>query len=51
MDRIVNLDILLNPLNWIIVGLMLAIAVFGLNLIAGESSGGGAVSLTGSAGL
>lgn len=49
MDRIVNLDILLNPLNWVIVGLMLAIAVFGLNLIVGSNSG--SVSLTGSAGL
>jgi hypothetical protein len=35
MGSIVNLDLLLNPLNWIIVILMLAIAVFGLTLIAG----------------
>jgi hypothetical protein len=51
MDRIINLELLLNPLNWVIVGLMLAIAVFGLNLIAGSASGSGAVTLTGSAGL
>lgn len=38
MDRIINLDLLLNPLNWVIVALMLAIAVFGLNLIAGQSA-------------
>lgn len=40
MDRIINLDLLLNPLNWIIVGLMLAIALFGLNLITGSASSG-----------
>lgn len=34
MDRIVNLDLLLNPINWVIVILMLAIAVYGLALIA-----------------
>ena len=41
MDRIINVDLLLNPLNWVIVALMLAIAVFGLNLImqGGQSSG------------
>ena len=48
MDRIINVDLLLNPLNWIIVGLMLAIAVFGLNLIMGSAQGQGAISLTGS---
>lgn len=35
MPQIVNWDILANPLNWVIVALMLAIAVFGLNLIMG----------------
>lgn len=39
MDRIINFEILSNPLNWIIVALMLAIAVFGLNLIMGASQG------------
>lgn len=34
MDRIVNVDMLLNPLNWVIVILMLAIAVWGLALLA-----------------
>jgi hypothetical protein len=33
MDRIINFEIISNPLNWIFVGLMLAIATFGLNLI------------------
>lgn len=51
MDRILNLDILLNPLNWLIVALMLAIAVFGLNLIASGGGGGGAAAFTGSAGI
>jgi hypothetical protein len=51
MPQIINWEIISNPLNWIIVGLMLAIAVFGLNLIAGSASSGSGVSLTGSAGL
>ena len=38
MPQIINWEILLNPLNWVIVALMLAIAVFGLNLISGASS-------------
>ena len=33
MDRIVNWELLKEPLNWIIVILMLMIGVFGLNLI------------------
>jgi len=33
MDRIVNLDLLLQPMNWLIVILMLAIAVFGIHLL------------------
>jgi hypothetical protein len=34
MDRIINIDLLANPLNWIIVILMLAIGVYGLALLA-----------------
>jgi hypothetical protein len=37
MPQIINWDIAKNPLNWIIVGLMLSIAVFGLNLITGSA--------------
>lgn len=47
MDRFVNFELLANPLNWVIVALMLAIAVFGLNLIVGSSQGQGSISLTG----
>jgi hypothetical protein len=49
MPQLINWEIIANPLNWIIVALMLAIAVFGLNLISG--GGSGSHSLTGSAGL
>ena len=48
MPQIINWEIIANPLNWVIVALMLAIAVFGLSLISGGSS---ATSATGSAGL
>jgi hypothetical protein len=33
MPQLINWELALNPLNWIIVGLMLMIAVFGLNLV------------------
>lgn len=33
MDRFINLDLLMNPGNWLIVILMLAIFVFGLHLL------------------
>jgi hypothetical protein len=33
MPQLINWELLQEPLNWIIIGLMLAIAVFGLNLI------------------
>ena len=39
MPQIINWEIIANPLNWVIVALMLAIAVFGLNLISGAGSG------------
>jgi hypothetical protein len=35
MAGIINLELLANPYNWIVVILMLAIAVFGLTLLAG----------------
>ena len=38
MPEIINWELAKNPLNWVIVALMLAIAVFGLNLIAGKSA-------------
>jgi hypothetical protein len=34
MDSFINVDMLMNPMNWIIVILMLAIAVYGLALLA-----------------
>jgi hypothetical protein len=37
MPQIINWDIIANPLNWVIVALMLAIAVFGLNLVMGSA--------------
>lgn len=33
MDRVINWELLKQPLNWIIVILMLLIGTFGLNLI------------------
>jgi hypothetical protein len=33
MDRFLNLELLRQPLNWLIVIMMLAIFVFGLNLL------------------
>jgi hypothetical protein len=39
MPQIINWDIIANPLNWVIVALMLAIAVFGLSLIGSSGSG------------
>jgi hypothetical protein len=34
MSSVINLDLLLNPLNWVIVILMLAIFVFGMTLLS-----------------
>jgi hypothetical protein len=48
MPQIINWEIIANPLNWIIVGLMLAIAVFGLSLVSGGPT---TTTMTGSAGL
>jgi hypothetical protein len=33
MDRFINFELISNPINWVIVALMLAIATFGLNLL------------------
>jgi hypothetical protein len=33
MPQLINWELIKNPVNWVIVGLMLAIAVFGLNLV------------------
>jgi len=51
MPQLINWDIIKNPINWVIVGLMLYIAVFGLNLIVSAGNGGSLTSATGSAGL
>lgn len=48
MPDLINWELIKNPLNWVIVALMLAIAVFGLNLIVGSANGQGAITLTGS---
>jgi hypothetical protein len=48
MENIINWEIISNPVNWIIVALMLAIAVFGLNLVLTKE---GSILSTGSGGL
>ena len=50
MPQLINWDIIKNPINWVIVALMLYIAVFGLNLVINAGSGG-AIGGSGSAGL
>jgi hypothetical protein len=49
MERIINWELISNPVNWVIIALMLAIAVFGLNVVL--SPKGGLIMATGSAGL
>jgi len=49
MPQLVNWELIKNPVNWIIVALMLAIAAFGLCLIFGDD--GDMQHATGSAGL
>jgi hypothetical protein len=49
MPDLINWELLRNPVNWIIVALMLAIATFGLALLM--SGGSGLIHLTGSAGV
>lgn len=49
MDSFINWELISNPINWVIVGLMLAIAVFGLNIVM--SPGKSIMTATGSAGL
>jgi hypothetical protein len=48
MEKIVNWELLREPMNWLIVALMLAIAAFGLHLVM--SGGAGWQSATGSTG-
>ena len=46
MDRIINTELLLNPMNWVVVILMLAIFVFGLHVLAQPLAGiGGLVNV------
>lgn len=45
MPQIINWELIKQPINWMIVALMLAIAVFGLNLIMNGASGNGGFSL------
>ena len=39
MPELINWELLKNPVNWIIVALMLAIATFGLCLLMSEGAG------------
>ena len=39
MPQLINWELIKNPINWVIVGLMLAIAVFGLNLVMEPGNG------------
>jgi hypothetical protein len=48
MPKFVNWELMANPVNWVIVGLMLAIATFGLAVVL--NPGSGLVNATGSAG-
>jgi hypothetical protein len=47
--QLINLGIMKEPLNWVIVALMVAMAAFGLALVLG--SRGGVIAQTGSAGI
>lgn len=49
MPTLINWQLLKEPVNWIIVALMLAIAAFGLHLIMGDDAG--SRHATGSAGM
>jgi hypothetical protein len=37
MPQLINWDLVSNPLNWVIVALMLMIAVFGLNYLLAQN--------------
>jgi hypothetical protein len=39
MPRLINLDLALNPINWILVWLMLAIAAFAITALMPYSQG------------
>jgi hypothetical protein len=45
MDRIINVELLANPINWIIVALMLAIGTFALRLIVKSNNEGSPLGL------
>lgn len=38
MPQLINWDLIKNPVNWVIIGLMLAIATFGLALIVPDAT-------------
>jgi hypothetical protein len=38
LPQLINWELARNPLNWIIVGLMLMIAVFGLNYLTAQAA-------------
>lgn len=37
MPDLINWELVRNPINWVVVALMLAIAVFGLSLVMNEA--------------
>jgi hypothetical protein len=39
MPQLVNWELLRNPMNWVVVALMLAIAAFGLHLVMSGDAG------------
>jgi hypothetical protein len=39
LPQLINWELARNPLNWIIVGLMLMIAVFALNFLTTQAAG------------
>jgi len=43
MDRFINFELLTNPVNWVIVALMLAIGTFGLHLVLSQGAQQGPV--------
>ena len=49
IQRVINWQLMREPMNWVIVALMLAIAAFGLHLIMADA-GGSSTMLTGSSG-
>lgn len=41
MDKIINFELITNPVNWIIVALMMAISAFAIAYIMAQTGSGG----------